>query len=257
MSDEPAFIPGIFNYCDRWCERCPFVTRCRVGTETRDLRDDPEKMDVRNAAFWEHLHGSFRQTKEMLLKMAEERGIDLEAAMAEEAARPRKRRTLSRSHGEVLRQAKSYYKTVNAWFEATEPVFQRKGLDLTSIAEMGLEGTDPAADARDIRDAVDVIQWYSPQIYVKLKRASHRDPDLDDDPELAEVTQSDADGSAKVALIGMDRSIAAWGRLYEQLPDVQDGILDTLVHLDQLRRATERLFPSARSFIRPGFDEPA
>ncbi len=22
------FIPGIYNYCDRWCERCPFTDRC-------------------------------------------------------------------------------------------------------------------------------------------------------------------------------------------------------------------------------------
>ena len=28
--DEHGFIPGVFNYCDRWCERCPFSSRCRV-----------------------------------------------------------------------------------------------------------------------------------------------------------------------------------------------------------------------------------
>ena len=28
LANNPQFIPGIFNYCDRWCERCPFTARC-------------------------------------------------------------------------------------------------------------------------------------------------------------------------------------------------------------------------------------
>jgi hypothetical protein len=30
MDVEGGFIPGVYNYCDRWCERCPFTGRCRV-----------------------------------------------------------------------------------------------------------------------------------------------------------------------------------------------------------------------------------
>jgi hypothetical protein len=257
MSEESGFISGIFNYCDRWCERCPFVSRCRVGVAQQDLRGDPEKSDVRNAAFWEHLHEVFQQTKQLIVDMARDRGIDLDEAVAEAATRPRRQRVASAAHRGAIRQAKRYLDAVEAWFEANEQVFQRKGQDLTSAACMGLEGADPFADADDITDAVEVIRWYGPQIYVKLQRASRRDPEIDDDPELADSSQSDADGSTKVALIGMDRSIAAWGRLYDQLPDAQDGILDLLVQLDRLRRATEQLFPNARAFVRPGFDAPA
>jgi len=28
LADNPRFIPGIYNYCDRWCERCPLTARC-------------------------------------------------------------------------------------------------------------------------------------------------------------------------------------------------------------------------------------
>ena len=27
LKDE-RLIPGIYNYCDRWCERCSFTSRC-------------------------------------------------------------------------------------------------------------------------------------------------------------------------------------------------------------------------------------
>ena len=28
LAKNPNFISGIHNYCDRWCERCPFTARC-------------------------------------------------------------------------------------------------------------------------------------------------------------------------------------------------------------------------------------
>jgi hypothetical protein len=34
LPPEPM-IPGVYNYCDRWCERCVFSRRCRVF---RDMR---------------------------------------------------------------------------------------------------------------------------------------------------------------------------------------------------------------------------
>lgn len=46
MEGEEDFISGIFNYCDRWCERCDFAARCRVfGNERRyDLEDSDDPM---------------------------------------------------------------------------------------------------------------------------------------------------------------------------------------------------------------------
>ena len=26
--NDPKNIPGIYNYCDRWCERCSFTDKC-------------------------------------------------------------------------------------------------------------------------------------------------------------------------------------------------------------------------------------
>jgi len=257
MSNDSAFIPGIYNYCDRWCERCSFTGRCRVYATQQESQPGPGASDVRNAAFWDHMQGVLQQTRELILELARERGISLEEVQAAAAARPpRKKRPASPAHRDVLKQARSYYQKVEAWFEAHQRTLKRRGKDLISATKMGLKDGDPVGEANTIKDAVDVIRWYYLQIYVKLKRASGRDPEMDD-PELAEVYQSDHDGSAKVALIGIDRSIAAWGRLYEQLPEAQDSVLDILVHLDRLRRATESLFPGARSFIRPGFDQPA
>ena len=65
----------------------------------------------------------------------------------------------------------------------------------------------------------------------------------------------DSDGSAKAALIAIDRSMAAWGYMHPFFPSHQDQIMAIIVHLEQLRNRTETIFPEARHFVRPGFDE--
>jgi hypothetical protein len=73
-------------------------------------------------------------------------------------------------------------------------------------------------------------------------------------PYPADLTY-DSDGSAKAALIAMDRSIAAWWRMRGQFPGLNRAILKYLVLLAQLKDATEHVFVNARGFVRPGFDE--
>jgi len=105
---------------------------------------------------------------------------------------------------------------------------------------------------RTLNDATETIRWYQPQIYVKLMRASSGMVRSEDG---ADYLLDDVNGSAKVALIGMDRSIHAWDTLYRTLGDGQDGILDILVQLQRLRKSAEAEFPGARAFVRPGLDE--
>src|ERR1700682_4266044 len=81
------FISGIYNYCDRWCERCPLTARCLVyaSENADDASADPEVHDINNAKFWNRLESIFQETHEMILEWAEEAGIDLEEIDAEAA----------------------------------------------------------------------------------------------------------------------------------------------------------------------------
>ena len=75
------------------------------------------------------------------------------------------------------------------------------------------------------------------------------DEDRDDDP-----VQNDWNGSAKVALISLERSEVAW-RVIAQA--TADQVAATLADAARdLRRLALDEFPRAMSFIRPGFDEP-
>ena len=70
LAADPRFITGIYNYCDRWCERCPFTSRCMNFTMTEKQFSDPESRDIQNKAFWNKLGEVFQTTLEMVKEMA-------------------------------------------------------------------------------------------------------------------------------------------------------------------------------------------
>jgi len=223
---------------------------------------DHEAQDINSDAFWDRLSSIFKQTHEMISEIAAEQGIDLDALdTAEVEQEENRRRAYSESHP-LAQSAEHYIKLVNEWFEREYPDSEQLPDTYPARGDLPLVDFDAQDRATEIQDAVAVIRWYEFQIAVKITRGLIRDEieEYDDDEEADEYStgsprQKDSDGSAKVALIGMERSIGAWARLREFLPAKSDSILPIIIHIEQLRRATEQEFPKAQSFVRPGFDE--
>jgi len=258
LARDPRFIPGIYNYCDRWCKRCPFSNRClNYAMEKAEDDGDPASRDLTNEKFWKKIEQNFRDTMEMVMADAKERGIDLDAPglRAEVIAQERQERRLAAKNKPLAKAAMAYLKNADEWFKASEHVFEAKGLELETLAR--IEVGDPHSELNELKDFVDVIRWYQHFIYVKLSRAigSLASEQLETDEEM-KAFPKDSDGSAKIALIAIDRSIAAWSGLRTALgSDHPDDILDLLAQLAAIRRGAENLFPNARAFVRPGFDE--
>ena len=233
LANNPDLISGIYNYCDRWCERCPLTSRCLVYATEQEDNDSPQSRDNRNEEFWKKLSSIFQETRELIVEWAENAGIDLTQPAEEDDARYRRKRQLVDNHP-LTRAGKKYANAASDWFREFD---------------QAIEVSDQLEDARE------VIQWYQYQIAVKTIRAlSGRKEELEEDPEHAEFPK-DSDGSAKVALIGIDRSIAAWRMMQLSLPERGESIVPLILQLDRLRQRLEKSFPEARDFIRPGFDE--
>ena len=253
LAEDPRFIPGVYNYCDRWCERCPLTSRCLNYELSEEQFDDPQARDIKNDAFWQKLHEVFQVTLEMVKESAKEHGIDLDSLDLQAAAEENKKTNDIAKNHECCRAAKAYSEVAKNWFDSNENLFKEKADDLILQARLELPDSDPEQEATSLKDTVDIIRWYQHFIYVKLLRAvrgnaEEGSPNLDEFPK-------DSDGSAKIALIAIDRSIAAWGQMSKHFPEHKDVILDIMVHLSRIRRKTESLFPDARAFIRPGFDD--
>ncbi len=253
LAGDPRFITGIYNYCDRWCERCPLTSRCLVfATEQQGNAADPCSRDISNRAFWTRLEGMLREANEMLEEMMKEHGIEIDPGDLIAGAEEEKRRRDEAWEHPCAVAGTAYAKAVRTWFETAGPLFQACAEALEDQHRMGLPGADPEGDALRLQDATEIIRWYQHQIAVKIMRAVHSAGGT----ETADVEAEgdDSNGSAKVALIGIDRSMAAWAELLRQMSDEQDRILPLLASLGRLRREVEGIFPDARTFVRPGFD---
>ncbi len=215
---------------------------------------DMATRDLNNKAFWDKLHLIFRQTMEMINQLAAEREIDLSSLDIESASEEISRQRDNAKNHELSLSAHHYSEMVDSWFESEYSLFEQRQDELNTMLKLGIGGTKLDTEAAGINDSVEVIRWYQHQIYVKLMRALTQEESVDAQEEDTAL-QRDSDGSALVALIAIDRSMGAWGKLQEYFPTKTDSILDILLHLDRLRRMTEKIFPDARNFKRPGFDD--
>jgi hypothetical protein len=231
LANNPDLISGIYNYCDRWCERCPLTSRCLVYATEQEDNDSPENRDVRNEQFWRKLSAIFQETREMIVDWAQNAGVDFNSFAQEDEVRCKRKRQLIYNNP-LTKAGKKYANAASDWFREF----------------------DQTVEVNDVEDAREVIQWYQYQIAVKTMRAlSGRKEELED-PEIADFPR-DSDGSAKVALIGIDRSIAAWRMMQLSSPDSVESIVPLILQLERLRQRVEKSFPQARDFVRPGFDE--
>jgi hypothetical protein len=243
LARDPTLVPGIYNYCDRWCERCAFTGRCLTFRLEEAHRRKRAAHRGGGAASWDDVSRSLALALRLL---------DLEALKTGAAAREERRRTrLAAWRGRTLhRAAASYAKAASSLLERLPVELRAVEGALNTALRIGMGR--PRMVASQIRDALEVVAWYEAFIEAKLRRASAAQVDIESAGDAG--FSRDADGSAKMALIAMDRSIVAWARLREHLPKHADAMLDLLVMLERLRRAAEREFPRARDFRRPGFD---
>ena len=267
LARSPDFISGIYNYCDRWCERCPFTARCLVyATEKADDdAADPEVHDINSAKFWSRLESIFQEAHVMILEWAEEAGVDMEAVESEAALGDRDQQRQDAKEHELSLSARRYAEMVQRWFSEEFAVEERVHDDTTGKSKN-------TEDDIDVSDAIEVIRWYQFFVAAKVFRALmglddriedgalamgdvFASTELDEDEVQFDGAGYDSDGSAKIALIAIDRSASAWRMMQNSLPEKADSIKPMLLELERLRRTAEQAFPHARDFIRPGFDE--
>jgi hypothetical protein len=248
LAGNPDFISGIYNYCDRWCERCPFSSRCLVYAMEAEDTDDLAGRDINNAEFWDKLRSIFEQTKEMIVAWAEEEGIDLNSAVEESEIEKHRQKSKDVRDHELSAAAKAYAILTNEWFD--QELVEVQGADDRSTPVSEEPETSEMA-----YDATQVIRWYQYLIAAKTMRALMAAGEDEYEEERPEDLPNTSDGSIKVALIAIDRSISAWRMMQLALADRADSVIPLLLSLERLRLNLETTFPLARDFVRPGFDE--
>lgn len=247
--EDQKFISGIYNWCDRWCERCAMTDHCRLFE-----REESQKQANPEQDWTEALADNFAETLQMLHQIADEIGIDLESEEIKEETEAQL--VLSDAHEVIAEKhplhelSEEYFKKGKAWLES--PVLKNQLLLWKNWMGMGTVEVERAESNLNLaEEALEVIQWFMLMIPVKIKRALH--DQIDGFWEQYEEYERGDLGTAKVAALAIGRSVEAWEMLHKLLPEEED-LTDILSILDKLLKGLLEVFPNYSKFIRPGFD---
>jgi hypothetical protein len=227
-------IDFISAYCDRWCERCAFIYRCssyavRVATAMCDgnLKEALELAVGRPAATEPTTEPEPEWRRELLEAQFTDDDLD-------ETSRLEDERHERIEHAPLTTVAAGTTDLAVAWLEShRDRLHEHAGVELAN--------------------ALDIVSWDACLIGAKIHRAlDGRDRFAHGEAYDEDPVQNDWNGSAKVALISIGRSAAAWDVIAAAGGDAEAARLAG--EMRELGREVERVFPDAWKFVRPGFD---
>ena len=105
------------------------------------------------------------------------------------------------------------------------------------------------------KDALEVIEWYYFFIGAKVHRVHLDLEERQNDPDDEYNVYSDNLGSAKIAIIAIERSMDALSVFYTECKEKEDDILNFLLELSSIKKQLLQTFPGVMDFKRPGFDD--
>lgn len=227
LATDPTLVPGIYNGCDQWCQYCPATGRCLA------FRSRPESG---GGAPFDNVEEKLLESMRYLKACHEAEGLQPPEDLVRILDGRRPHATQCTPIEDPLERMGRHYAVLATAFLATSDETIPSGPLPTRT-----HGPTP----------FEVFLFYHVLIAIKIYRAisSGREAGRTGSPQA----RWDADVSAKVALIGVDRSDEALQVM--ALDDDDPRIEHMRRHLARLRRETEERFPGARAIVRPGLDD--
>ncbi len=179
---DKKFRSGIYNYCDRWCDRCPDKDKCFLYAKEQQKNaehiakgEDIEDPEV----ILQDMKESFEETRLLIEKTMKARGItkkDLDKADLREQEEP------DFQSNAVVKTAVKFLKVTRDflnefWYE------QQK-----TFGQFGLE-----VSLEDVRDEIETISWYHTILPSKIWRLLYEihHSETEEDKELREMVNKD------------------------------------------------------------------
>jgi hypothetical protein len=221
---DPTLIKGVYDTCDQWCMYCPVTERCLVYRCSPDIQSGKQNI-------YEALADRLYEGMTFVKKTSDAEGTprpELDALLSND---PRKCTTLEPVGDPLERVSRRYGHLCVAYLSSRgDYPFEMRGRT---------SGPTP----------FEVFAWFHRLIPAKLYRALLCSSAIARGDQSRKVEQQ---ASAKVALLGIDRSLEA---LASMTADDEDPRLELIsAQLRRVKREAEARFPKARGFYRQGLD---
>ncbi len=256
--DDLNYIKNIHAYCDRWCEKCAFTARCSIYAAENSGQQNQTDLpnNTADVVFWEQLRDNFQQTLDMLKDMLEkledgEKDMEGLEDLEKNAAIPPLPNNQP-PHDPAHAGAFHYTNAVSDFFQNNTDFFSHQEQLFEQQIRMGLAIN--IEELGFLSEALHTIRQFEDFIGFKISRAM-AGKDADQVASLAPQHQSDSNGSAKAAVIAMQRSSDAWRFIAGFFPEKASEIDKIQGLLGTTRAHLIEAFPNWEQFHRPGFDD--
>lgn len=259
------FNPGIYNYCNSWCERCLYTDKCLTYASEKKFRREIEAKKIReksiaeNKDFWDQVNTTINESADLIDEEIPLKKKDLsiffddfeEDKDAEEAMKEHREKHTKAKRQEMSKVALKYQNTVHKWFEDRKNILKQEYNPESEVIDVNYALITDELELKLFTEMVEVVQWYHIQLWIKINRALSSSYEEEEDPELFKDNPKDSDGSAMVALMGINSSIGAWNYLLSKLTSEKETIKPLIRMLLYLKMEIEKKFPGALDFVWP------
>jgi hypothetical protein len=223
LAVKDQFVPGICNFCNRWCERCPKTNKCLSFAYAQEIKGIELEFSNNSAnnTFWKTLK------RQNIVKTSDPERKEF-------------------AHSNLEEFANNYGKEVNSWIDANKTLFEKIANQQSLSNSQGIS----------FSEALEIISWYSEFIGSKIAR-SKKELNERNNRDTSDKTNPYRDniGSAKIAIIACHHSKAALSILLRDLTKYESKIKSLIAKLFFIEDVILELFPKTMKFKRPGLDE--
>ena len=227
MAKSGKFEPGIYNFCDRWCEKCKDTDKCFLFAQeeqrkTRKVSNG--KINDDEEIFWDEIKHSFELTRRLIERGLREEGLDPQEVLKEAKKQKEWDDDADTRYDRVkcLILARKYMKEVHNFLDN----FHRSRFQF--YPEFGME-----IDFSDIKDEIETINWYYTLLPVKIWRFLYEKESLkrEKNEELRRLMAKDLPKYFHLVRKCIQKSKTAWQNLTKkrgELASVGSQFIDML-----------------------------
>jgi len=232
MAKNKRFEPGIYNFCDRWCEKCKDTQKCFLYAQERQRRGRNTTEGKDNGYWLEEVKHSFEITRRMIERNLKEEGIDPQKVLKEkpkghwddDAGRRYDR-------APCLMKAREYMKEVAIFLDN----FHQNRFQY--YPQLGMEiGFD------DIKEEIEAISWYHTFLPSKIWRTLYEKEcfNREKDRHLKELMGRDLEKFYLLVIKCINKSIEAWRDLAKKRKEFSGTAENFLTLLGDIQSLTNQ-----------------
>jgi len=228
LAKSKKFKPGIYNFCDRWCEKCKDIDKCFLYARESQKKIRNIMRGKDDSDWLEEIKDSFKITKRLIERNLQERGIDPRKILE---GKPKKSwdDNVDKRYDEIqcLIKVREYMKEAANFLDN----FHKSRFQYYS--QTGLE-----VSFDDIKDEIETITWYHTFLSTKIWRTLYEKEcyQREKDKDLKNLIKKDLKKFNFLVMKCINKSIKAWRNLAEKRGEFSEITKRFLLLLDSLNK---------------------